>query len=241
MEHATATEQRGGLDRELLVLGAVVAIGMVLAILDATIVNVAIPTLGSEFETSISSIQWVMTGYLLAFASAIPVTGWASARFGARRVWITALFLFMTGSALAGAAWSIEALIVFRLLQGFAAGLLMPVGQTILAQAAGPERMGRVMSVIGVPMLLAPIFGPVIGGAIVDGASWRWIFFVNLPVGVVAVLLAWRLLPAAARRPAQRLDVLGLALLSPGLAVLVYGLSEAGTGGGFGSTRVAAG
>src|SRR5215217_6778222 len=239
--YPTATEDRGGLDRELLVLGAVVAIGMVLAILDATIVNVAVPTLGREFQTSISSIQWVMTGYLLAFASAIPVTGWASARFGARRVWIDALLLFMAGSALAGAAWSIDALIVFRVLQGFAAGLLMPVGQTILAQAAGPQRMGRVMSVIGVPMLLAPIFGPIIGGAIVDQVSWRWIFFVNLPVGVVAVALAWRLLPAAAPRNGGRLDLAGLALVSPGLAILVYGLSEAGAGGGFGSTRVIVG
>src|SRR5215216_3154703 len=240
MEYATATAKRGDLDRELIVLGAVVAIGMVLAILDATIVNVAIPTLGRDLDASISSIQWVMTGYLLAFASAIPVTGWASARFGARRVWITALLLFMAGSALAGAAWSIEALIVFRLLQGFAAGLLMPVGQTILAQAAGLERMGRVMSVIGVPMLLAPIFGPVIGGAIVDGTSWRWIFLVNLPVGIAAVVLARRFLPAVAPRPGQRLDLVGLALLSPGLALLVYGLSEAATGGGVGNARVVA-
>src|SRR5215212_2485406 len=108
-----------------------------------------------------------------------------------------------------------EALVVFRLLQGFAAGLLMPVGQTILAQAAGPDRMGRVMSVIGVPMLLAPIFGPVIGGAIVDSASWRWIFLVNVPVGIAAVLLARRFLPEVAPRPGQRLDLLGLASLSP--------------------------
>src|SRR3954468_3825364 len=117
MTPATTTDNHGGgLDRELLVLGGVVALGMILAILDATIVNVAIPTLGRALDASISSIQWVMTGYLLAFAGAIPVTGWASARFGARRVWIAALLLFMAGSALAGAAWSIEALIVFRLL-----------------------------------------------------------------------------------------------------------------------------
>jgi EmrB/QacA subfamily drug resistance transporter len=240
MTPATTSESRSGLDRELLVLGCVVAIGMILAILDATIVNVAIPTLGRDLDASISSIQWVMTGYLLAFATAIPVTGWASARFGARRVWIAALVLFMVGSALAGAAWSIETLIVFRLLQGFAAGLLMPVGQTILARAAGPDRMGRVMSVIGIPMLLAPIFGPVIGGAIVDSVSWRWIFLVNLPLGVAAVVLARRFLPVVAPRAGQRLDLLGLALLSPGLALLVYGLSEAGAGGGFGAAHVLA-
>jgi len=161
----------------------------------------------------------------------IPLTVWASGRFGAKRVWIAALLLFMAGSALSGAAWSIDSLIVFRVLQGFAGGLIMPVGQTILAHAAGPQRMGRVMSVIGVPMLLAPIFGPVIGGAIVGTASWRWIFFVNLPVGALALLLALRVLPPVPPRPHERLDALGLALLSGGIAVFVYGLAEVGSRG----------
>jgi EmrB/QacA subfamily drug resistance transporter len=228
------------LDREILVLGGAVVIGMILAVLDATIVNVAIPTLGSDLGTSISTIQWVMTGYLLAFASVIPLSGWATERFGTKRVWIASLLVFLAGSALAGAAWSIGALIVFRIVQGLGAGLIMPVGQTILATAAGPQRMGRVMSVIGVPILLAPIFGPVIGGAIVEGASWRWIFFVNLPVGAVAVALASRLLPHAAPRGMDRLDLRGLALLSPGLAILVYGMSEAGAGG-FGTSRAVTG
>src|SRR5205823_773860 len=150
-----------------------------------------------------------------------PLTGWASERFGAKRVWLASLLLFLAGSALAGTASSIDALIGFRVVQGVGAGLIMPVGQTILAQAAGPQRIGRVMSVIGVPMLLAPIFGPVIGGAIVDQVSWRWIFYVNLPIGAVALALAWRLLPAHAPRPGRRLDLRGLALLSPGLAIFV--------------------
>jgi EmrB/QacA subfamily drug resistance transporter len=222
-----------GLDREILILGGVVVAGSIMAILDATIVNVAIPTLGRELDTSISTIQWVMTGYLLAFASVIPLTGWASERFGAKRVWIGSLVTFMIGSALAGAAWSIGSLIGFRVLQGLGGGMILPVGQTILAQAAGPQRFGRVMSIVGVPMLLGPIFGPVIGGAIIDQASWRWIFFVNLPVGAVAVFLAWRLLPDATPRLGNRLDLRGLALLSPGLAVFVYGMSEAGASGGF--------
>jgi EmrB/QacA subfamily drug resistance transporter len=132
-------------------------------------------------------------------------------------------------------------LIAFRVVQGLGGGLIMPVGQTILAKAAGPQRMGRVMSVIGVPMLLAPIFGPVIGGAIVDQASWRWIFFVNLPIGLLALVLAVRLLPDARPQLGQRLDVLGLALLSPGIAIFVYGMSQAGTTGGFGAGRVVVG
>ncbi len=230
-----------GLDREILIAGAVVVVGTIMAILDATIVNVAVPTLGRDFQTSISTVQWVMTGYLLAFASVIPLTAWAGERFGVKRVWIGALLTFMAGSALAGAAWSIEALIVFRVLQGLGGGLLMPVGQTILAQAAGPQRLGRVMSVVGVPMLLAPIFGPVIGGAIIDQVSWRWIFFVNLPVGLFAVALAWRLLAAPQARHGGRLDLSGLVLLSAGIAIFVYGVSEAGAAGGLGGARALTG
>jgi EmrB/QacA subfamily drug resistance transporter len=236
-----ARQTDSGLDRQVLVLGGVVVLGTIMAILDATIVNVAIHTLGRELDASISTVQWVLTGYLLAFAAVIPLSGWAIERFGAKRVWMASLLLFMAGSALAGAAWSIGSLIGFRVLQGLGGGLIMPVGQTILAQAAGPQRIGRVMSVIGVPMLLGPIFGPVIGGVLVDQVSWRWIFFVNLPVGIVALVLARRLLPATTPQRGERLDLRGLALLSPGIAVFVYGLSEAGTAGGFGGTRTLAG
>jgi EmrB/QacA subfamily drug resistance transporter len=221
------------LDREILVLGAVVVLGTIMSILDVTIVNVALPTLGGEFGASISTLQWVMTGYMLAFASVIPLTGWATERFGAKRVWIASLLLFMLGSVLAAAAWSIGSLIGFRVLQGLGGGMILPVGQTLLAQAAGPQRMGRVMSVIGVPMLLGPIFGPVIGGALVGAVSWRWIFVINLPVGVAAVVAALRLLPDAKPRLGSRLDVRGLALLSPGIALFLYGISEAGNHGGF--------
>lgn len=231
---ATATKEGGGaLDREILTLGVVVVLGTIMTILDVTIVNVAVPTLGAEYGTSIATIQWVLTGYMLAFASVIPLTGWASERFGAKRVWLASLLLFMLGSALAAAAWSIGSLITFRVVQGLGAGMILPVGQTILAQAAGPQRMGRVMSVIGVPMLLGPILGPIVGGLIVDQWSWRWIFVINLPVGVVALALAQRLLPEAQPQLGQRLDVRGLALLTPGIALFLYGISEAGSRGGF--------
>src|SRR5437867_11892110 len=117
-DSTSAAARNDGLTREILVLGAVVVLGAIMTVLDLTIVNVAIPTLGRDFHTSISTIQWVLTGYLLAFASVIPLTGWASHRFGAKRVWMTSLLLFMGGSALAGAAWSIDSLIAFRILQG---------------------------------------------------------------------------------------------------------------------------
>ena len=216
---------------EIVTLAAVVVLGSIMTILDATIVNVALPTLGREFGTSISVIQWVPTIYLLAFASVIPLTGWASERFGARRVWIVSLAVFMLGSLLCGLSGSVTELIVFRVLQGLGGGMIMPVGQAILARAAGPARIGRVMSIVGVPLLLGPVAGPVIGGAIVGGTTWRWIFFVNLPVGAVALALALWLLPAATARPRTRLDVRGLVLASGGIAVLLYGLGKVATGG----------
>jgi EmrB/QacA subfamily drug resistance transporter len=238
---AAATGGRGDhLSREILVLSAVVILGTIMTVLDLTIVNVAIPSLGSDLHAAIPAIQWVLTGYMLAFATVIPLAGWAAERFGAKSVWLAALGLFLAGSVLAGAAWSVGSLIAFRVVQGLGAGMILPVGQTILAQAAGPQRMGRVMSVIGVPMLLAPVFGPVIGGAIIGAASWRWIFLINLPIGAAAVLAAWRLLPDARPLLSQRLDLRGLALLSPGIAVFVYGMSEAGNHGGFGSLRTSA-
>jgi EmrB/QacA subfamily drug resistance transporter len=219
------------LTREILTLAAVVVLGAIMTILDATIVNVALPTLGRDFHTSIATIQWVTTAYMLAFASVIPLTGWASQRFGAKEVWLTSLALFTVGSLLAGLSWSIYSLIAFRVVQGVGGGMIMPLGQTILAQAAGPKRMGRVMSIIGVPLLLAPIVGPVIGGALVDAASWRWIFFVNLPVSACAFLLAVKLLPRAPRRGEQRLDVLGSVLLPGGIALFLLGLAEVGLKG----------
>ncbi|HEY7484840.1 MAG TPA: DHA2 family efflux MFS transporter permease subunit [Streptosporangiaceae bacterium] len=238
---APATEPTQAPNNRLVALGTVVVLGIIMSILDATIVNVATRTLGETFHTSISTIQWVLTGYLLAFAAVIPITGWASERFGAKRVWIAALLLFTAGSALSGAAWSVGALIAFRLVQGIGGGIILPVGQTILGQAAGPQRMGRVMSAIGIPLLMGSVAGPVIGGLIIDTIGWRWIFFVNLPLGVVAVVAALRLLPKSAPQPRQRLDVRGLALLSSGVAAFIYGMSEAGAHGGFGGARALAG
>jgi EmrB/QacA subfamily drug resistance transporter len=194
-----------GFDRHLASIAAVVVVGAIMSILDTTIVNIALDRLSIDLHAPLDDVQWVATGYLLALALVIPLTGWAAERFEPRRIWIGSVALFTLGSALCGAAWSLDSLIGFRVLQGFGGGMIMPVGTILLAQAAGPQRMGRVMSVIGVPMLMAPVFGPVIGGLIVDNVSWRWIFYVNVPVGAIGLALAYRLMPATRATGPSRL------------------------------------
>ena len=225
---------------ELRRTSSVVVLGMIMSILDTTIVAVALATLGRDFHVSVTTIQWVSTGYLLALATVIPVSGWAVDRFGAKLVWMTSLTLFVIGSSLCGLAWSANSLIAFRIIQGIGGGMLLPVGQSILARAAGPQRMGRVMSIIGVPMVLGPILGPVIGGLIVSNTSWRWIFYINVPIGIITLILSSRWLPKwdTDERFASAFDTLGFCLLSPGLAALVFALAEVGTTGSFTSTSV---
>jgi EmrB/QacA subfamily drug resistance transporter len=213
-------------------IAAVVVIGAILSILDTTIVNVALDTLSRDLHSSLADIQWVATGYMLALAAVIPVSGWAAARFGAKRLWIASVVLFTLGSALSGLAWSTGSLVAFRVLQGLGGGMIMPIGQMVLTRAAGPANLGRIMAVIGVPMILAPIFGPTIGGLIIDHLDWRWIFYVNVPVGAIAVAMGMRLLPSVEEGVERtQLDRLGLALLAVGVPAIVYGLAEVGQQG----------
>jgi EmrB/QacA subfamily drug resistance transporter len=219
-------------------VSAVVVLGSIMSILDTTIVNVALDTLSRELHATIADIQWVVTGYMLSLAAVIPVTGWAARRFGAKQVYLVSLVLFTAGSALCGLATSTTQLIIFRVLQGAGGGMILPIGQLMLAEAAGPKRMGRVMSVVAVPAMLAPILGPTIGGLILQNMSWRWIFYVNVPIGVVAVIAALRTLPRVERGSVDPLDVRGLLLIATGVPLLTYGLAEAGVTGGFSSPEV---
>jgi EmrB/QacA subfamily drug resistance transporter len=219
-------------------ISAVVVIGSIMSILDTTIVNVALATLARDLHATIGDIQWVVTGYMLALAAVIPVSGWAARRFGAKQVYLVSLVLFTAGSALCGLATSTTELIIFRVLQGIGGGMILPVGQLMMAEAAGPKRMGRVMSIVAVPAMLAPVLGPTLGGLIVQNMSWRWIFYVNVPIGVLAVIAALRVLPSVERGETDPLDVKGLALMATGLPLLTYGLAEVGITGGFSSPKV---
>src|SRR5271170_8075546 len=210
-------------------IAGVVILGMIMSILDTTIVNVALRTLGHDLHSSLAQTQWVITGYLLSLAAVIPVTGWAARRYGAKRVYMTSLVLFTSGSALCAVATTTTELVLFRVLQGAGGGMIMPVAQLIMAQVAGPKRMGRVMGIVAMPAMLGPILGPVLGGTILQSLHWSWIFLVNVPIGVVAFIAGWRIVPHTESGEAGRLDVLGLVLLSAASTLTVYGLSQLGS------------
>lgn len=207
----------------------VAALGSFLAQLDATVANVSLSSLATELHSGLSTIQWVTSGYLLAMTLALPMNGWLVARFGAKAVYVWCFAAFTLSSALCGLAWSASSLVGFRVLQGMSGGLLAPMAQMMIARAAG-RHMARVIGYAAVPVLLAPILGPVVAGMILQHASWRWLFLVNFPVGVLALTLAIFLLPSERLQAQPReLDWTGLALLSPGLAIFLYGADRVGT------------
>ncbi|MET0966273.1 MAG: DHA2 family efflux MFS transporter permease subunit, partial [Nakamurella sp.] len=214
------------LDASLMKIAGVVVLGAIMSILDTTVVSVALPTFQTVFDATYATVAWTMTGYTLALATVIPLTGWAADRFGTKRLYMLALVLFILGSIACGLAWNIGSLITFRVLQGLGGGMLMPLGMTMMTRAAGPARIGRVMAVLGVPMLLGPIGGPILGGWLIEVASWHWIFFINLPIGIVAFIAAWRVLAKDSPTPSEKFDFLGMLLLSPGLALFLYGVSS---------------
>ena len=225
----TAPAPRAPIEPHVKRIAVVIVLGAIMSVLDTTIVNVALDTLSRDLDAPLSDIQWVATGYLLSLAAVIPITGWVSTRFGARRVYLVALLVFTAGSALCGLAWSSGSLIAFRVLQGIGGGMIMPVGQMILVRAAGPQNLSRIMSLIGIPIILAPVFGPTVGGLLLEHVSWQSIFLVNVPIGAVAIWATLRLLPKDVPGDAGRLDVPGLALVAVGVTAITYGLAETGT------------
>jgi EmrB/QacA subfamily drug resistance transporter len=214
--------------------------GMFMDIMDTTIVNVALPTLGRQFGVGDSTVEWVVTGYLLSLAIWIPASGWIGDRFGTKKTFLFALVVFTTGSALCGAAWSIESLIAFRLVQGVGGGMVTPVGTTMLFRAFPPNERAHASAVLTVPTAMAPALGPVLGGWLVDNASWRWIFYVNVPVGIAAFVFAWLFLREHTEASAGRFDVWGFLCSGGGLALVLYALAE-GPAYGWTSAPVLAG
>jgi len=231
---AVAGRGRDRLDPALVKLALVLMLGSFASGLDTTIVNVTLDRLVRSFDVSVATVQWVSTGYLLALTMIMPLTGWAVGRSGARAAWLASLGTFLLGSVLCGIAWSMPALIAFRLLQGLGGGMLLPLVRVILGRAAGQERMGRTMVFVAIPGSLTPVLGPILGGLVVSALGWRWAFYINAPICVLGLVLAWRLVPDSGRSTGRiRLDRCGLGLLSIGLAAVVDGLAEAGNRNSF--------
>jgi DHA2 family multidrug resistance protein len=219
-------EYPDNLDAGLLKIAGVCVLASVMAILDSTVVSVAQRTFITQFASTQAVVAWTMTGYTLALATVIPLTGWAADRFGTKRLFMGSVFFFAVGSLLCAMAPNITLLIVFRVIQGVGGGMLMPLTFTILTREAGPRRLGRLMAVLGIPMLLGPISGPILGGWLIGSYSWQWIFLINLPIAVLALTLAAIVFPKDQPTPSETLDVLGVLLLSPGLATFLFGVSS---------------
>lgn len=200
--------------------------GAVLPLLDTSVVNVAVRPLADIFGVNVAQTQWIITGYAVASTVAIILTGLATRRFGATTVWKTSIIVFTLSSMLCALAWNVESLIGFRIIQGFAAGMSMPVMQTILITSAGKAQATRAMTAVGLPVVIAPVLGPLLGGLLLQTIGWQSVFLINLPIGIVALILSARVLPQSAPEDRHaRLDLIGLALLAPGLIFAVYGLA----------------
>jgi EmrB/QacA subfamily drug resistance transporter len=205
----------------------VVVLGSFMVVLDTTIVNIALPRIIQVFQTNVNEGQLILTGYMLALAIVMPATGYLSDRFGAKRTYLVTIALFTVGSALCGLATNIGGLVVFRILQGLGGGLTMPLGMSILLQAAPSRQRGTIMGIFGLPLLVAPVVGPTLGGYLVEYVDWRVIFTLNVPIGIVALAMGIALLRETPRRVGGRFDWAGFVLSAIGFSAALLALEKA--------------
>jgi len=204
------------------VVAGSVMIGTIMAVLDSSIVNVALPDMTGSLGATVEEITWVVTGYILSSVVIMPIIALLASRFGRKRLYIASVFLFTLASMACGLARSLGAIVVFRIIQGIGGGVLMTVSQAILRETFPPEEQGLAMGIFGMGIVLAPAFGPTLGGWLTDAYSWPWVFYVNVPIGLVNVLLVIRFVvdPPYLTRSRERIDWLGVALLTVGLGSL---------------------
>lgn len=214
------------LDSRLVLITLSCTLLLMMVALDTTVVNVAQRTFIDRFSSTQAVVAWTLTAYTLSLAAVIPLTGWAANRFGTKRLALGSVLLFSLGSLLCALASNIGLLVAFRSLQGLGGGMLMPLHLIIVSRAAGPERLGRVLTISMVPVLITPIGGPILGGWLIDSFGWQWIFLINIPIGLLAFVLAGFVLPQDVPLPAESLDFVGMLLLSPGLVLFLYGVSQ---------------
>ncbi|WP_446898210.1 MDR family MFS transporter [Clostridium sp. LBM24168] len=236
-ENVKPTKEK--LDPIVLRTAIVLVFGALAPLFDSTMINVAIHTIATDMKATISTVQWVTTGYVLAMGLTVPISGWATKRFGCKLSYIFSLILFLIGSVCSMLSWNIGSMILFRIIQGIGAGLMMPVLQTELVQISGGHNLGQIMSIVSIPALLGPILGPVLGGIIVNSLNWRAIFWVNIPICIVAVSLAlWGIPADKLSEKKASLDLIGLLLLSPAFTLLIYGIAQIPMHGGLNSSAV---
>ena len=207
-------------------VASVITIGSFMSTLSSSLVNVGLKTIGQDLGAPLSQAQWVASGYLIAFAAFLPFTAWVSRRLGPGRLWLFALAGFTTTSALCVLAPNLWALVGLRMLQGMTGAMLVPTGQTVVGHLAGPERMGRVLNSMKIVSVLGPVIGPTVGGLLIGGLSWRWLFLVNVPVGALALLAGLRVVPRGEPVTGRRFDGPGFALVAVCLPLTIYGLTE---------------
>ncbi|MCM3135245.1 DHA2 family efflux MFS transporter permease subunit [Paenibacillus polysaccharolyticus] len=217
-----------GIPRHILITAWAIALGAIAPMLDSTMVNIAVSQLTKDFHTTLSTIQWAITGYILALAIAVPVSGWLMNQFNSKKVFIGAVIAFGVISLLIGVSWDISSFIFFRLLQGFSAGVITTLMFTLLVKTTGQEYLGRVMAIVSTPMIFGPIFGPILGGFIVQVASWPWIFFINVFVVLISAPLMIRKIPNYEPfNKESKLDLFGIIVLSTMSIALIYGITKA--------------
>lgn len=246
MTGAPAMAERPPVNKWLVTIS--VTFGTLMGAIDASIVNVAVPHLTGSLGATIEQITWVTTGFVLATVLIMPLTGFLARMFGQKRVYLASLVLFIAGSALCGFAHTLPTLVFFRILQGFGAGALQPTEQAILRQTFPPEEQGMAMAVFGMAVVLGPAFGPTLGGYIVDNYSWPWIFFINIPVGIVSLIMVTRFVhepedvrianQQMAEKQKANMDWTGIGLLFVGLGTLQYVLEEGGRNDWFNSMEI---
>ncbi|KGE17174.1 MFS transporter [Paenibacillus wynnii] len=205
-----------------------IIVGMIMVILDSTVVNVAVPELVNYFSSDLKTIQWAITGYTLALSAVIPLAGWMTDKFGSKQVFLTTIIMFVLGSMLCSLSQTSSQLIIFRVIQGLGGGMVAPIGMAMVFRLAPPERRGTIMGMLGIPMLLAPALGPVLSGWLVEYVSWHWIFLINLPIGIVGVILGVKYLPKTDKNKAPHLDLIGMILAPIAFASLAYGVNQGG-------------
>ncbi|MDD5361955.1 MAG: DHA2 family efflux MFS transporter permease subunit [Ignavibacteria bacterium] len=202
---------------------AVVILAPFMTQMDSTVVNVSLSSITQDLHSTIAIAQWVISGYLLALALMLPINGWLVDRIGAKRLYLFCFSAFTLTSFLCGSAHSINELICARVAQGMAGGLLAPLSQLMAARVAG-KQMVKVLGIASIPILLAPLFGPILAGTILKYASWHWLFYINLPIGIIAIILAVYFIPhdktLIRKRP---FDLAGFLMISPALVCLLYG------------------